>query len=156
MSVVYQPIHSHTATHFSSAPHLKSAVLSVLPTLNLFDDIVGIDIDMGKIVGNSDVVETDDTDTIAYAMRTQREDQGYVPFTKSRTTQPTNYLSLYLVRKNEHTYELASAWFGRFKSPMFPQMDNATPDSIPYWSTHAFVWGSQEIIPRTERTDCPW
>lgn len=156
LSVLYHPTRSHTATHFNSAPHLKEVVISLLPTLELLDDVVGLDLDMDKVVGESDVVETDGLDEIVFAMRTQREDQGYVPFTKSRTSQPTNYVSIFLVRLNEDTYELSSAWFGRFESPMFPQMDNATEESIPYWSRHAFVWGSQEIIPGTERSDCPW
>ncbi len=156
LRVLYHPTRSHTATHFNSVPHLKDVVTSILPTLELLEDVVGVDLDMGKDVGESDVVETDGLDEIVYAIRTQREDQGYVPFTKSRTSQPTRYLSIYLVRQSEDTYELSSTWFGRFESPMFPQMDNATEESIPYWNSHAFVWGSQEIIPGTERSDCPW
>lgn len=156
MNIVFDPVNSHTATHFNSAPNLKDVVTSLLPTLVLQDDIIGMDVNLDKYVGESDVVEVDESDEIVYAMRSLREDQGYVPFTKSRTSQPTRYVSIYLVRQSEDTYELSSAWFGRFESPMFPQMGNATPESIPYWSKHAFVWGSQEIIPGTELSERPW
>ncbi|MBP9826922.1 hypothetical protein KBC99_00405 [Candidatus Saccharibacteria bacterium] len=154
--VVYDPINSHTATHFHDAPKLRKLVIEILSKKNLEGELITGDIDMGKVVGDSDVVEVDESDEIVYAMRKNRADQGYVPFTKSRKTQPTSIVSIYLARKDDVTYELSSAWIGEYDSPMFPQMNNATDDSIPYWSKHAFVWGSQEIIPGTELTDCPW
>jgi hypothetical protein len=156
MSVVYDPLDSHTATHFKDAPGLREQVIELLGKKELIGELVAEDIDTGRIVGNTDVVEVGDKDKIVYAMRAKREDQGYVPFTKSRDVKPSSLISIYLVRKDPATYELASTWIGEYDSPMFPQMSNATKDSIPYWSKHAFVRGSQEIIPGTERDDCPW
>ena len=154
--VVFDPVNSHTATHFKDAPGLKELAKELLSDMNLEGDLIAKDVDMGKIVGNSDVVEIDDTDVIVFAMRKNREDQGYVPFTKSRPSQPCSLVSIHLIKKDEDTYELSSVWIGQYESPMFPQMSNATADSIPYWSQHAFVWGSQEIIAGSERNDCPW
>lgn len=154
--VVYDPVNSHTATHFHDAPKLRTLVIEILSKKKLEGEVIAEDVDMEKVVGASDVVEIDENDEIVYAMRKNREEQGYVPFTKSRKTQPTSLVSIYLARKDNSTYELSSAWIGEYESPMFPQMDNATDDSIPYWSKHAFVWGSQEIIPGTELSDCPW
>lgn len=154
--IVYDPINSHAATHFQDNPMLKKLVIEVLSKKHLEGDLIAEDIDMGRPIGNTDVVEVDKTDKIIYAKRVMREDQGYVPFTKSRTTQPSSFISVYLVYKVDDIYELSSAWIGEFESPVFPQMETATSESIPYWTNHAFVWGSQGIIPGSERTDCPW
>lgn len=154
--VVFDSIASHTATHFKDAPRLQALAAGLLKDMSIGGDLIARDIDMGKIVGDSDVVEIDDTDEVVYAMRKNREDQGYVPFTKSRSSEPSRMISVYLVRRTPDEYELLSAWIGEYESPMFPQMVNATSESIPYWSKHAFVWGSQEIIPGTEKSECPW
>lgn len=156
MKIFYDPIHSHTATHFHDAQELESTTIELLSQMHLKGDLIAKDIDQGKVVGTSDVVAIDESDEIVYAMRKNREDQGYVPFTKSRTSQPSSLISIYLVKIDEEKYELSSVWIGAYDSPMFPQMNNATPDSIPYWNKHAFVWGSQEIIPGTELHECPW
>lgn len=155
-NVVFDPIGSHTATHFNDAPGLEELAIELLGDMDLVGDLIAKDVDMGKIIGNSDVVEIDNEGDVVYAMRKNREDQGYVPFTKSKSTQPSSMISIYLVKKDAETYELSSIWVGEYESPMFPQMDNATAESIPYWSRHAFVWGSQEIIPGSVLTKCPW
>jgi len=154
--VLYDPEDSHTATHFKDAPDLRDVLVEYLLNKDLKGEIVAENVDMGRIIGMSDVVTVDEGDEIVYAMRSKREDQGYVPFTKSQTSKPSSLLSVYLVRKDPETHELLSTWVGEYDSPNFPQMDNATDDSEPYWRKHAFVWGSQEIIPGTERADCPW
>ena len=154
--IVFDPINSHTATHFNDAPKLRSLAEELFSNITLEEDLIAKEFDMGRIIGDSDVVEIDGSDEIVYAMRKSREDQGYVPFTKSRPSQPSQIMSIYLVRKDDETYELSSTWIGEFDSPAFPQMDNATEESIPYWQNHAFVWGSQETIPGTEITNHPW
>jgi hypothetical protein len=156
MKVVFDPINSHTATHFNDASQLKELAIEIISGMTLEEDLIAKDIDLGKVVGKSDVVEVSHTDEIVYAMRKNREDQGYVPFTKSQTSQPSSLISVYLVKLNSETYELSSVWIGEYESPMFPQMSNASAKSIPYWKSHAFVWGSQEVIPGTELSDCPW
>lgn len=156
MQVVFDPIYSHTATHFDDAPTLRAITIEVLSKMLLEGSVVATDIDMGRIIGNSDVVETDETDDLVYAMRRNREDQGYVPFTKSRMPQPCSLISVHLTAKDAETYELASTWIGQYESPMFPQMDTATAESVPFWSNHAFVWGSQEIIPDSVLLVRPW
>lgn len=154
--IVFDPVNSHTATHFNDAPALRTIAKELLSSFSLEGELVAKDVDMGKIIGNSDVVEINDKDEVVYAMRKNREDQGYVPFTKSQSSQPSSMVSIYLIKKDDETYELSSVWIGEYESPMFPQMDNATAESIPYWSKHAFAWGSQEIIPGSILTKCPW
>jgi hypothetical protein len=156
LQVVYDPLDSHTSTHFNDTPKLKDSVIELLAYRTLEGESVGEDVEMGKIIGNSDVVNVNNEDVIVYAMRLKREDQGYVPFVKNRISEPCSLISIYLERINPDTYELKSTWIGEFDSPMFPQMENATAESVPYWLSHAFVWGSQKIIPGSERSDCPW
>ncbi len=156
MNVFFDPEDSHTSTHFNDAPNLRDVVTEFIASKDLVGELVAGDVDMGRVIGVSDVVEVNKEDDIVYAMRHKREDQGYVPFTKSQKSQASSRLSFYLVRQDPETYELSSTWVGEYDSPNFPQMDNASPDSEFYWRKHAFVWGSQEVIPGTERSDCPW
>lgn len=156
IGVFYDPEDSHTATHFKDAPGLRDVVVEYLSNKDLKGGLIAEDVDMGRTIGMSDVVPVAQSDEIVYAMRSKRKDQGYVPVTKSQTSKPCSLLSVYLIRQDPETYELSSAWIGEYDSPNFPQMDNATDDSEPYWRKHAFAWGSQEIIPGTERADCPW
>jgi hypothetical protein len=156
MVIVYDPIDSHTATHFQDTPELISLAREILQTMNLDEELVAKDFDTGKIVGNSNVVKVKPSDEIVYAIRKNREDQGYVPFTRSRSSEPSSLVSMYLKQFEPGTYELQSIWIGSYESPPFPQMNNATAESIPYWTKHAFVWGSQEIIPGTVVNNCPW
>ena len=154
--VIFDPLSSHTATHFKDTPKLRELVEELLSNMVIDGHLIAKDFDLGQIIGDSDVVEVNDTDELIFAMRKNREDQGFVPFTKSRPPQPSRLLSIYLAYKDSGTYELLSSWIGEFESPPFPLMNNATAHSIPYWTKHAFVWGSQEIIPGTENYKRPW
>jgi hypothetical protein len=154
--IIFDPTGSHTATHFDDAPGLRDLATELLAGMELNEPIIARDVDLGRTIGNTDVVQVNESDEIVYAMRKYREDQGFVPFTKSRPAEPSNFVSIYLTRCDDSTYELQSAWIGEYESPPFPQMENATAESIPYWDKHAFVWGSQETIAGTERKDCPW
>lgn len=152
-NVYYDPVHSHAATHFNDAPELKDVVIEIITSKELVGDRIEFDRNMGRIVGNMDVVNVDDTDKLLYAKRRNRDE--YVPFTKSRTTQPTPFVSMGLALQNEN-YELTSAWFGEFESPPFPGEATATQESVDFWNKHAFVWGSQGVQEDTVTEVCPW
>lgn len=154
--VYYDSVNSHAATHFADTPQLKNLVVEVLQNRDIDNESLEFDLDMGKSIGTCDVVATDDSDEIVYALRKNRPEQGFVPFTKSRAAQPNSNISISLRADEDSTYQLSSAWIGTWDSPPFPQQPHATPDSKPYWSTHAFVWGSQEIEPNSAINNCPW
>lgn len=154
--IVFDPVNSHTATHFNDDPTLRTITEELLASMSLEGELIAKDVEMGRVIGNSDVVEIDDHDEVIYALRKNREDQGYVPFTKSRKPLPSTKISIHLVKKDNETYALSSVWIGEYESPAFPQMSSATAESIPYWNKHAFVWGSQEIMPGSVLTKCPW
>lgn len=162
--VTYDPIDSHAATHIEDTPQLKALVIEALQNMTLEDVTIMTDIDMERVIGTTDVVKTDSTDEIVYGMRLNRTDDGHVPFTKSRPGDPCSHITLQVVRQNNGTYILTSAWIGRLHidksgkedDEPFPNSPNATSRSKEFWSTRAFVYGSQEIQAGTEITQCPW
>lgn len=132
---------------------LKELLKELLITQSFQEKEVYRDYDIGKIVGLSDLVETDANDEIIYAKRLNRE--GYTRFVKNRNPEPTSYLTVYLKQDEEQKYELVSAWIGK-TCPAFPDDEYAIPESKPFWDKHALVWGNQPIISGTETTGCPW
>ena len=156
MKVMYDPADSHTATHFDYKTTLMGLAIEQLEKQVLEQPTMNLEIDTGKIIGESDIVTIGESDSIIYAIRKNREDQGYVPFVKNREPEPCDLVSVSLQKIDDTTYELLSAWIGELESPPFPQMVNRTNESTPYWRSHAFIWGSQEIIPNTEIQECPW
>lgn len=155
--VYYDPINSHAATHFADTPQLKELAIEVIKGRDIATSPLEFDIDLGRTVGTSDIVETDDSDEIVYVIRDHRPEQGYVPFVKTREPKDDSHISIALLATEVLSkYLLSSAWIGTWNSPPFPQQPNATRESKIYWSRHAFVWGSQEIEPGTETKVCPW
>jgi len=156
--VMYDPIRSHAATHLEDTPQLASLVAEVVGAMDLTGQELARHIDLGRVVGTSDVVEVDDTDDIVYAVRKNREDDGLVPFTKTRKAQESTYVSVHLIPQKDGSYVLSSAWIGTFDDDdePFPQSADATKSSVAYWNHWAFVWGSQEVVSGTATTVRPW
>jgi len=154
--IYYDPVDSHAATHFGDTAGLKKLVVEVLKNRYLNNNNTKFDVDVGRVIGTTDVVEVDDTDDIIYAIRKNRREQGYVPFTRSRKAQDSSYISISLILEPDGSYTLSSAWVGKWDDPPFPQEPHAKPESKDYWHKHAFVWGSQEIETNTETLICPW
>lgn len=116
-------------------------------------------IDLGRVVGKTILVATTDQDVIVFARRVGR--QGYSRFVKNRPPEDTRFLTV-ILKKDEHEeyWILISAYFGG-QSEREP-WDRAirSPgerDQVKnFWSTHALVWGVEEVIPGTETTQNPW
>lgn len=88
VAVVYDPRYSHAATHFEDTPPLKDLVAEIISAMDLHGQRVATVIDMGRVVGTTDVVAVDASDTIVYAKRKNRDTDGLVPFTKTRGAEP--------------------------------------------------------------------
>lgn len=155
--VTYDPLHSHAATHLEDTPQLTSLVTEVVGSMDLTGQTVAQHIDMGRVVGTSDVVAVSETDEIVYGVRKNRDDDGLVPFTKTREPEPCRYVAVQLVPQDDGTYELASAWIGTFDDDdePFPQSPNATERSILYWRHWAFVWVVKKLYPGPQRRFAP-
>lgn len=156
--VYYDSVHSHAATHLEDTPQLKGLVIELIEKMVLEDDNIGTHIDMGRVVGTCDVVKVDDADKIVYGIRKNRDDDGLVPFTKSRKGDPCPYVTIQLIQQTDGSYILSSAWIGTFgdDDEPFPNSPLANERSVDFWNKHAFVYGSQEIQAGTETPTCPW
>jgi hypothetical protein len=144
---------SHAATHINDTPNLPELVQELVASLAPNEDNIYIDKDMGREVGLSDLVETDETDKILYAKRLNRD--NYTRFARNRKAEPTNLVTVVLRKDPTGNYELWSAWIGP-ATPQFPGDESETPESKPFWQKHALVWGNQAIQLNTEREDWPW
>lgn len=158
VNVTYDPAYSHAATHLEDTPNLNELVVEVIRAIELHGQEIAKHFDMGRIVGLCDVVTVDDSDEIVYGIRKNREEDGLVPFAKTRSGEPCPYVAVHLVPQTDKTYILSSAWIGTFgeDDEPFPQSMDATKRSIDFWNRHAFVYGSQEIIRGTETVTKPW
>lgn len=144
---------SHAATHLADTQGLRSLIAEVLPSIVAEKDDIYIDRDMGKTVGSSDLVETDDSDKIVYAKRLNRS--NYTRFAMNRNPEPTSYITIVLHKDDDGEYELFSAWVGRAVPP-FPGDEREVPESTSFWKSHALAWGKQAIQERSEIDVWPW
>lgn len=144
---------SHAITHFAHHPKLRAVVEQIIPTLESGPEIVRIEHDAGEIIGTTDLVETNENDEIVYAMRPRRT--VYSRFAKGKTPAPTSWITFALHRTGKSEYTIYTAFIGR-NTPSFPGGDYLPEQSREFWSKHALVWGSQEVVPGTETLECPW
>ncbi len=153
IEVTYDPVHSHASTHFEDTPQIRPYVKSILEKTDISGDIMEFDANTGQPLGMSDLVETNESDAIVYAIRKNRD--RHIRFTKSQQPQPSSMVAITLKRLDDRSYDLYSAWLGS-QTPPTPNSPHANAESKPFWSRHALVWGNQEIQPGTETSKCPW
>ncbi|HVX23923.1 MAG TPA: hypothetical protein VG992_01090 [Candidatus Saccharimonadales bacterium] len=158
IKVTYDPVHSHAATHFEDNPALKELVRELIKQLELTGEEVARHYDMGRVIGPCDVVEVKPEGKIIYGVRNQREEDGLVPFVQGQEGDPCSDLAIHVIPQTDGTYILSSAWIGTFDDDdePFPLAKNANERSKDFWNKHAFVYGSQGIIPGSETDVCPW
>ena len=151
--VYLDPETSHAVTHFAHEPKLRAAIQQLIPMLKGGPERVRADHDTGEAVGMTDLIETAEGDDIVYAIREKRN--IYSRFVKGKQQSPTSWVTVALHKVREGEYELYTAFVGR-NTPSFPGGDYLPEQSKEFWAHHALVWGSQEVIPGTETTVCPW
>lgn len=143
----------HAATHLADTPGLIELVKEFIAEIEIDQDSLCIDRDMGRVVGTSDLVETTDNDEIVYAKRINRN--NYTRFVSHRHAVQSSFVTVVLQKDLEGNYELWSAWIGSVV-PQFPGDEHEVPESKPFWRKHALVWGNQAIQPGTETREWPW
>lgn len=151
--VVFDTENSHAITHFSKNPQLRGYVEKIIPTITALEPILRITIDAGEIVGSSDLVETNDADEIIYALRPLRTQ--YSRFVKNKQSVPTTNITIDLREEASGDYTLYTAFVGSL-TPSFPGGNYLPEQSRDFWSCHALVWNSQEVVLGTETKECPW
>lgn len=144
---------SHAITHFQKNPKLRLHVQGVIKTINITENHTRADFDTGEVLGQTDLVETSETDEVVYALRVGR--QTYSRFVKNMSPSPTSRLTLDIRKGEDAVYYLYTAFIGA-NVPSFPGGDYLPTESKTFWSQHALVWGTQEIVEGTETEICPW
>jgi hypothetical protein len=146
---------THAKTHLAHHPKLLTAVKRCLKEIKLDADIVRLEITADDEIGTCDLVETGPDDDIIYAIRVGRT--TYSRFAKHRQSSPTSSFVVDIRRDSNtnNNYHLYTTFVGGLV-PSFPGGDFMPDQSIEFWNNHALVYGTQEIIPHTETTICPW
>jgi len=136
--------------HESARRHL-SEVLGQIESAGR--DFLVEEIDLGRVIGETICVATGLGDQIIYAKRPRRH--GLTRFVKGSKPESCRFLVVILKATREGGYVLITAFIGRKAEPE-PWDRNATEKSEVFWSSHALIWGSEEIVPGTETSRCPW
>lgn len=152
LSIYFDPVGSHAATHFHDAANLKALVIEYLSGAVLVSDKEYLEHDFGTVIGKSDLIETADGDEIIYAKRLNRD--NYSRFILNKPSNDSSVVTIVLYKEGDG-YVLYSAYIGR-RVPSFPTAPTATNESVPFWKKHALAWGTQEIQPGTETKEWPW
>lgn len=151
--VVIDRDQSHVATHPSVLTLLPEALARIISSNREF---IAEEVCFDRIVGETICVETGMGDEIVYAQRLNR--MGLTRFVKNRAPVPCNTVTVCLEQAEREAgkYVLLTAYVG-YRTPAEPWDTRwATDASVPFWSTHALVWGRELIVEGTETEVCPW
>lgn len=106
------------------------------------------DVDFGKPIGHSNLVETNETDEIVFAKRPGRK--GYSRLVKHKQGSEVTTLHIKLLRAKElNTYVLVTAFLGTQTPPEPPPGSNSSKLKQ-FWSTHALSYENVKTIRGTE------
>lgn len=151
--VYIDPQSVNATAHLTDTPELLKMVQGIVGSVVAEGDELAFATDMGREIGDSDLVKTSPNDAIVYAKRLNRP--GYTRFVLDRKPEPTRFVTVILRLNPNGSYRLHSAWIGPLV-PSFPDTDKASAESKPFWQQHALVWGRQAIQPGTEMSHWPW
>lgn len=122
------------------------------------------EVDFGRPIGETICVATVPGDAIIYAQRPRR--LGLSRFVKNRQQESCNSLVVVLKKAEDGGYYVCiSAFVGyrpepepwderNFAGQRNPAM--ARECALAFWTTHALIWGAEEVVPGTETANCPW
>jgi hypothetical protein len=145
---------SHAATHLKNHAHLFDLMKEVILNYEVIQDTIRFETDMSKKIGTADLVETNETDDVFYAKRPNRD--KYTRFVNNREPELTSYITIELRKTNDTEYEVFTVFIGRI-TPSFPLgIDDTNEVNREFWKTHALATGTQDFIPETITTECPW
>ena len=151
---VYINLISSPAGHYlSRRPYVISLIRELLSNTNLKGSRIVIEKNMGRAIGNSDVVLTNDNDNIYYALPLKSD--VYLRFAKNRRPQTSNILTVILDRDSDGNFEVIDTWIGSMH-PVLPGDESATEESNIYWKNHAFTQDAQLIQSKSVTKICPY
>ncbi len=151
---VYVNLIASSAGHYlSRQPYVINLIRDVLLPMELDGQSITIERDMGRVIGNTDIIDTTEKDTIFYA-QVQKENV-FSRFARNRYPSPSQTITIILEKDSEGHYELIKTWIGPC-TPPFPGDAKETGKSKDYWLTHAFAQDAHAVQSRTITKDCPY
>jgi len=151
---VYVNLISSPAGHYlSRRPYVIALIKELLSTNALRGERTVIEQDMGRDIGTTDVISTNDKDTIYYAQPLKSD--VYSRFARNRYPQVSSMLTIVVERDPDGNYEVSDTWIGS-NHPAFPGDKYETVESKKYWQTHALVQDAQVIQSKSLTKTCPY
>ncbi len=151
--VWHDPVESHASTHIAKTSQLLEEIKGLIPSLDLEGERIRDNVELDSVIGKTGLVETTDDDEVVYALRPKR--QAYSRFVKGKEPQETRWMTFDIRKSDEDNYYIYTVFVGK-DTPSFPGGEHLPEQSRDFWSKHALVWGSQEVLEDTVTTDCPW
>jgi len=146
-------IKSSAGQYLSRQPYILDLIKEVIAPMNLTNSHLLIEYDMGRVIGNTDIVETTEKDTIFYAQPYKTD--VFSRYVKNRSLSPCPKLTIVLRKDEEANYEIYDTWIGPSKPP-FPGDAKETAKSKKFWETHALVADSHKIQSKSITKICPY
>ena len=146
-------ITSSAGQYLSRQPYVINLLKEVLESMKLTAGHISIERDMGRVIGNTDIIETTDTDVIFYAQPNKKS--VFSCYAKNRYPSPSRKLTIIMKKDEEGNYEIHDTWIGPH-SPPFPGDENATAKSKTYWASHALAQDAQAVQSKTITKICPY
>jgi hypothetical protein len=151
---IYVNLISSSAGHYlSRRPYLVALIKELLSTKTLRGERIALEQDMGRDIGTTDVITTNDKDVIYYAQ--PLKSVVYSRFAKNRLPQVCKTLTVIVELDADGNYEVTDTWIGN-NCPPFPGDQYETPESKEYWQAHALVQDAQSIKSKSLTRACPY
>jgi hypothetical protein len=146
-------IASSAGQYLSRHPYVIRLIKEVLGPMKLANSRITIERNMGRVIGNTDIIETTGKDIIFYAQPNKKK--VFSRYAKNRYPSPSRKLTILLEQDEDGNYEIYDTWIGPC-SPPFPGDENETTKSKTYWETHALAQDAQVIQSKTITKICPY
>ena len=142
---------TNIALHILENPDLVSLVKEAVGQSELEGEKVALETDLGRMVGETSMVEISEYDEIVYAKRLGRD--KYSKFVKNRELIPTSKVVVILFKK-DYGYLVWSAWCGELL-PLESDGKGGSRTSREFDKAHALVYDPKIIQLGTETTQDP-
>lgn len=121
---VYVNLISSSAGHYVSRhPHILGLAKELVKDVKPSDKPLTIEKDMGRVIGNTDIVNTTETDSIYYAKANKKD--VFSRFAKNRLPSQSSILTARIQPQEDGNFELTDIWIGP-DCPPFPDDQRAT------------------------------
>lgn len=137
----------------SRNPRLLGLVATAVNALALSGKTVTISHDMGHNIGYSEILKTQEKDTIFYAQTSKLP--VYTRFVKLREAEKSSTITLQLHVDEVGDYQLTNVWIGADYPPK-PSTEISSSQSKDYWKSHAIVFNGQSLLASTITKVCPY